>query len=75
MRNALFDAELLRFGAGVPAAKLGEGEECGEEDEEEGSVAAGGGAAGVGGFSFCYRKGALAGCPGRLVGSREAMIA
>jgi len=55
VRDALFDTELLRFAAGVPAAELRDGEEGGEEDEEEGGVAAGGGAAGVGGFGFCWR--------------------
>jgi len=55
VRDAFFDAELLRLAAGVPAAELGEGEEGGEEDEEEGGVAAGGGAAGVGRFGFRCR--------------------
>jgi len=51
---------LLLFGAGVPAAELGKGEEGGEEDEEEGGVAAGGGAAGVGGFGLGCGEGRLA---------------
>ena len=52
VRDALFDAEEVRFAAGVPAAELGEGKDGADEDEEEGRVAAGGGAPGVGGFRF-----------------------
>ena len=52
VRDALLDAEEVRFAAGVPAAELGEGKDGADEDEEEGRVAAGGGAPGVGGFRF-----------------------
>ena len=43
MGHALFDAELLRFAAGVPVPQLGDGEERGADDEDDGRVAAGAG--------------------------------
>ena len=50
--DALFDAEEVGFVAMVPAEELGEGEEGGDYDEGEGSIAARGAAAGVGGLGF-----------------------
>ena len=51
--DAFFDGEEVGFMAGVPAAELGEGEEDGDYNEDEGGVAACGATTGVCWFGFC----------------------
>ena len=53
--DALLHAKEVGFVAGVPASQLGEGEDRGNYDEGEGSVAAGGAATGIGGFGFGWK--------------------
>lgn len=56
MRDASFNAKVMRFGARPPIAQLGDGEKSTENDESEGELAAASGALGIGGFSFSYRS-------------------
>ena len=56
LRDAFFDAELLGFRTGKPAAKLAEGEEEAEEREDERGVPAGEGAARVGRLCFGWKE-------------------
>ena len=60
LRDAFFDAELLRLGARVPPPKLAEGEEKAEERKDERGVPAGGSTARVGGFGFGWWRDRLA---------------
>ena len=50
--DALLDGKKVRFGAGPPSAQLGECEEGGDDDENDGHVATPGGAAGI--CRFCF---------------------
>jgi hypothetical protein len=55
VRNALFDREVVRFGALEPGAEFGEGEDGAYDEDEDGPLAAATGGVGVGGLCFGWK--------------------
>lgn len=53
--NALFDAEVLVFGAAVPVDELAEGEECADSEDDYGPLSAATGCGCEVGFCFGWK--------------------